>query len=49
MKDLSESTILIVDDAETNVDIIVDILGAEYDIAVAMDGDDMLKKRESII
>ncbi len=43
MKDLSECTILIVDDAETNIDILVDILGEEYDLAVAMDGESALE------
>ncbi len=46
MKDLSECTILIVDDAETNIDILVDILGEEYDIAVAMDGESALEAVE---
>ena len=43
MKDLSECTILIVDDAETNIDILVDTLGEEYDVAVAMDGESALE------
>ena len=43
MKDLTESTILIVDDAETNIDILVEILGDEYDLAVAMDGESALE------
>ncbi len=43
MKDISECTILIVDDAETNLDILVDILGEEYDLAVAMDGESALE------
>jgi len=43
MKDLSECTILIVDDTETNIDILVDILGEEYDVAVAMDGESALE------
>jgi putative two-component system response regulator len=43
MKDLSECTILIVDDAETNIDILLDILGEEYDVAVAMDGESALE------
>jgi len=32
------STILIVDDTEANIDILVDALGEEYDVMVAMDG-----------
>jgi len=38
MKDVSDCTILVVDDNETNVDILVDTLGEIYDVAVAMDG-----------
>ena len=46
MKDLSECTILIVDDAETNIDILLDILGEQYDVAVAMDGESALESVE---
>jgi CheY-like chemotaxis protein len=46
VKDLSECTILIVDDAETNIDILMDILGEEYDVAVAMDGESALETVE---
>lgn len=35
---VQESTILIVDDAEPNIDILLDALGDMYDISVAMDG-----------
>ena len=38
LKRLSECTILAVDDTETNIDIIVETLGDDYDLAVAMDG-----------
>ncbi len=38
MKELSDCTVLVVDDNETNVDILVDTLGEIYDVAVAMDG-----------
>jgi CheY-like chemotaxis protein len=38
MKTLSECSILIVEDMETNVDILVEALGESYDVAVAMDG-----------
>lgn len=34
----TESTVLVVDDVETNIDIIVETLSEEYDIMVAMDG-----------
>jgi len=43
MKDLSECVVLIVDDTEANVDILVDALAEEYDIAVAMDGESALE------
>lgn len=43
MKDLSECTVLIVDDTETNIDILLDILGEEYDVTVAMDGESALE------
>jgi putative two-component system response regulator len=46
MKDLSECTILIVDDIETNIDILLDTLGEDYDIAVAMDGASALESIE---
>lgn len=46
MKDLSECTILIVDDTETNIDILLDTLGEDYDIAVAMDGESALEAVE---
>ncbi len=38
MKELSDCTVLVVDDTETNVDILVDALGEIYDVSVAMDG-----------
>jgi len=41
--DLSECTVLVVDDAEANVDILVDILGNDYDVAVATDGPSALE------
>jgi putative two-component system response regulator len=43
MKDLSECVVLIVDDTEANVDILVDALAEDYDIAVAMDGESALE------
>ena len=43
MPDLSECTVLVVDDAEANVDILVDILGNDYDVAVATDGPSALE------
>ena len=38
MKELSDCTVLVVDDNEVNVDILVDALGDIYDVSVAMDG-----------
>jgi len=40
---MPERTVLIVDDAETNIDILVDILADDYDVAVAMDGESALE------
>jgi len=42
MKDLSESTILVVDDTEANIDVLVNTLGDDYELAVAMDGESAL-------
>jgi phosphoserine phosphatase RsbU/P len=44
MTDTSEQSILIVDDTEANVDILVEMLGDEYDIRVAMDGRSALEQ-----
>ena len=38
MKEISDCTVLVVDDTEANVDILVDALGETYDVSVAMDG-----------
>jgi len=35
---LSQFSILVVDDTEANLDVLVDLLGEEYEISVAMDG-----------
>ncbi len=40
---MTEHTILVVDDAETNIDILVDLLADDYDVAVAMDGESALE------
>lgn len=39
-------TLLLVDDTESNIDILVDILGAEYDLLVALDGISALETAE---
>ena len=47
MKDLSESRILIVDDAKTNIDILVEALRGEYKLSVALDGTAALRSIEA--
>ena len=49
MKALSQSRILIVDDAEANVDVLVNLLRADYRLSVALDGeaDDPCGRQES--
>lgn len=46
MGKLSECTVLIVDDTEVNVDILVEALGDDYEISVAMDGESALENIE---
>ena len=46
MKDLAESRILIVDDAKTNIDILVQALRDEYKLGVAVDGAAALRSVE---
>lgn len=36
-------TVMVVDDTETNIDILVELLGEEYEIMVAMDGKECLE------
>jgi putative two-component system response regulator len=43
MTDLSECKVLVVDDTEANVDILVETLGSDYDVSVAMDGESALE------
>jgi len=47
MTDLSNSTVLVVDDTETNIDILVETLGDDYDVSVAIDGESALESVES--
>lgn len=49
MKKLSECTVLIVDDTEVNIDILVEALGDDYEVAVAMDGETALESVEEEI
>ncbi|AOY58787.1 MULTISPECIES: HD-GYP domain-containing protein [Desulfococcus] len=46
MQNLSNCTILVVDDIKTNIDILVRTLGKEYRIQAAMDGESALKSVE---
>jgi len=46
MKELSDCTLLVVEDTEANVDILVDALGERYDVSVAMDGREALEAVE---
>lgn len=46
MKELSECKVLIVDDTEANIDILVEALGDDYDVSVAMDGETALENLE---
>ncbi|GJQ57247.1 MAG: adenylate/guanylate cyclase domain-containing response regulator [Candidatus Scalindua sp. AMX11] len=43
MEELSNCTVLVVDDTETNIDILVAALDNEYEISVAMDGESALE------
>ncbi len=43
MKELSQCSVLVVDDTEANVDILVEALGDTYDLSVAIDGESALE------
>lgn len=43
MKKLSDCVVLIVDDTEDNLDILVETLGNDYEVSVAMDGENALE------
>lgn len=43
MKSISECTVLIVDDTEANIDILVEALGDDYELSVAMDGESAIE------
>jgi putative two-component system response regulator len=38
MADLSSATVMVVDDVEANIDVLVEALGSDYEVSVAMDG-----------
>ena len=40
---MCEATVLIVDDEEANIDILMEILGEDFDVSVAMDGESALE------
>jgi serine phosphatase RsbU (regulator of sigma subunit) len=46
VKELSDSRVLIVDDAKTNIDILVEVLRGEYKLSVALDGAAALRSVE---
>ncbi|WP_299976708.1 HD domain-containing phosphohydrolase [Desulfobacula sp.] len=43
MPNLTECKVLVVDDTESNIDILVDALGSDYEVSVAMDGESALQ------
>lgn len=43
MSDLSQSTIMVVDDTPENIDLLVEILGDLYEVSVALDGESALE------
>ena len=43
MRQVSSGTVMIVDDTETNIDILVEALGGDFDLRVAMDGETALE------
>jgi class 3 adenylate cyclase len=49
MKNLSECTILVVDDAEANIDILVEALDSEYKVCVAMNGKNALEALDTVV
>ncbi len=46
MPEDNQKTILVVDDEETNIDILLEALGEDYDVSVAMDGEGALENVE---
>lgn len=48
MKNVSDCTILVVDDTEVNIDLMVAILGDEYDVSVALDGKTALELANTV-
>ncbi len=46
LEESARHSILVVDDTETNIDILVDLLSDDYDVSVAMDGESALQAVE---
>ncbi len=46
MADITDFAVLVVDDTEANVDILVETLGDDYEVSVAMDGESALESVE---
>lgn len=49
MSDLTQHTVMIVEDETGNVDILLETLGEEYEIAVALSGEDALEDAVSVM
>jgi len=43
MEDIDYSTILMIENAQTNIDVLIDDLGKDYEISVAIDSETALK------
>ena len=43
MSDLSDSKVLLVDDTAANIDILLDMLGTDYDVSIALNGEEALE------
>ena len=49
MRELSNCTVMIVDDVESNVDLLVEALGDSYEVCVALDGETALNDIQEIL
>jgi len=48
MNNLPKPNLLVVDDTKTNIDIVLETLGKDYELSVAMSGEDALELLESL-
>lgn len=48
MRDFADNVVMIVDDVESNIDVLVETLGDEYKVRVAMDGESALEDIDNI-